>query len=142
MNWDTKILLGMGCFMLFIIAMVSYMFAKHDGDALVDEDYYEKGITYNTTYNAEQNMLNDDAQPKIVIDQKQLVISLKDSASYHLVLMRPSDKAEDLKFEGKTIEPGHLILVSRTHLPKGMWFLNIQWRNNGKDYLYKTNLTL
>lgn len=142
MNWGTKILLGMGCFMLFIIAMVIYMFAKHDGDALVEDDYYEKGITYNTTYNAEQNMLNADAQPKIVIDQKQLVISLKDSASYQLVLMRPSNKAEDLKFEGKTIGTDHLILVSRSHLPKGMWFLNIQWRSNGKDYLYKTNLTL
>ncbi|MGO4878111.1 FixH family protein [Pedobacter psychrotolerans] len=142
MNWGTKILLGMGCFMLFIIAMVGYMFAKHDGDALVEEDYYENGINYNTTYNAAQNMLNDDAQPKITVDQKQLVIRLKDSASYQLVLMRPSNKAEDLKFDGKTIGPDHLILVSRAHLPKGMWFLHMQWRSHGKDYLYQTNLTL
>ncbi|MFW0718400.1 FixH family protein [Pedobacter sp. N23S346] len=142
MNWGSKILLGMGCFMLFIIAMVVYMFAKHDGDALVDEDYYEKGITYNSIYNAEQNMLNEDAQPKIVVNEKQLIISMKDSANYHLVFMRPSNKAEDLKLEGETIEPEHLILVSRAHLQKGIWFLNIQWRIKGKDYLYKTKLTL
>ncbi|MFD2287212.1 hypothetical protein GJU39_21275 [Pedobacter petrophilus] len=142
MNWGSKVLLGMGCFMLFIISMVVYMFAKHSGDALIEEDYYEKGINYNTTYNAEQNMLNDDAQPKITVSEKQLVISLKDSATYHLVLMRPSDKAEDLKLQGKTIEPDHLILVDRGHMQKGLWFLQIQWHSKGKDFFYKSNLKL
>lgn len=142
MNWGSKILLGMGCFMLFIMAMVVYMFMKHDGDALVDEDYYEKGITYNSIYNAEQNMLNEDAQPKIVVSEEQLIISMKDSATYHLVFMRPSNKAADLKLEGKTIGAEHLILVDRVHLQKGLWFLQIQWQSKEKDFFYKTNLTL
>jgi hypothetical protein len=142
MNWGTKIILGMVAFMLFIIVMVIYMFSVHGNDALVDEDYYEKGINYNNEYNAKQNMVNDKAEPKITINDSQIIIQLKDSASYELKLMRPSSAKDDIKDKGTTVADAHLILINRQHMHKGLWFLELKWKSNNKEYLYKKNITL
>ncbi|WP_316828506.1 FixH family protein [Pedobacter miscanthi] len=142
MNWGTKIVLGMLAFMMFIVTMVIYMFYVHGRDALIEENYYEKGINYNAEYNAKQNVLNDDAKPKITITKTQIVIQVKDSATYELVLMRPANSADDVKLKGNTTGSNHLILVGRTKMARGMWFLNLQWHSSGKDYLFKNNIIL
>jgi len=142
MNWGTKIVLGMIAFMMFIVGMVVYMFYVHGRDALIEENYYEKGINYNAEYNAKQNVLNDDAKPKITITKTQIIIQVKDSAKYDLVLMRPANSNDDVKLKGQTTGTANLILVDKTKMPKGMWFLNLQWQASGKDYLFKNNITL
>ncbi|MBC6112835.1 FixH family protein [Pedobacter fastidiosus] len=142
MNWGTKIVLGMLAFMLFIVCMVAYMFHVHGRDALIEENYYEKGINYNAEYNAKQNVFKDDAKPTITITKNQMIIQIKESANYELVLMRPSNSLDDVKLKGKTTGSSNLILVDKTKMPKGMWFLNLQWRSGNKDYLYKNNITL
>lgn len=142
MNWGTKIILGMIAFMLFIIAMVIYMFSVHGNDALVEEDYYEKGINYDQEYNARQHMIDDQAEPIIKINDNQLIIQLKDSASYELRLMRPALAKDDVKVKGTTIGEANLILLPRKDLHKGLWFLELKWNSNTKDYLFKKNITL
>ncbi|WP_406826702.1 FixH family protein [Pedobacter sp. KACC 23697] len=142
MNWGTKIVMGMVAFMMFIVTMVIYMFHVHGRDALIEENYYEKGINYNAEYNAKQNVLNDDATPKIIITHAQMVIQLKDSAQYELVLMRPANSNDDVKRKGNTTGTSNLIVVDRTKMPSGMWFINLSWRTGGKTYLFKNNITL
>ena len=142
MNWGTKIVLGMVAFMLFIIAMVVYMFRVHGNDALVEEDYYEKGINYNQEYNAKQNTLNDGVEPVIKFNQNQIIIQLKDSATYELKLMRPASAKDDNLIKGKTIGDANLILIDRSEMHKGLWFLDLKWLSNGKDYQFKKNITL
>ena len=142
MNWGTKIVLGMVAFMLFIVAMVVYMFSVHGRDALVDEDYYEKGINYNQEYNARQQMIDDKAEPVITINDSQLIIQLKDSASYELKLMRPALAKDDMKVNGTTVGDANLILLSHKGMHKGMWFLELKWNSRNKAYLFKKNITL
>lgn len=142
MNWGTKVVLGMIAFMVFIVAMVVYMFSVHGNDALVDEDYYEKGINYNQEFNARQNMLDDGAVPKVEITGKLIRIRLKDSASYELKLMRPSTVKDDVKDSGSTVSDSNLIIISTANMHKGLWFLELKWRTGGKDYLFKKNITL
>lgn len=142
MNWGTKIVMGMVTFMLFIVGMVIYMFVVHGRDALIEENYYEKGINYNEEYKAKQNTINDNAQPNIQINKQQIIISLKDSASYKLVLMRAANNADDLKYEGNTIGASNLILIDRNKMGKGLWFLNLQWQLGKKEYQFKKNIML
>jgi len=142
MNWGTKIVLGMITFMLFIVGMVIYMFHVHGRDALIEENYYEKGIDYNTEYNAKQHVANDNAKPKITNTPKQLLIQLKAPAVYQLVLMRASDSKDDLKLNGKTTGDSNIILVDKAKLAKGLWFISLTWRVENKDYLYKSNISL
>jgi hypothetical protein len=142
MNWGTKIVLGMIAFMLFIIAMVIYMFSVHGNDALVDEDYYEKGINYNQEYNAKQNVIVEAAQPTINIGKMQLIIQLKDSADYELKLKRPSTVKDDILKKGNTVGSSNLILVETKKMYSGLWFLELKWTINNKEYFFKKNIIL
>ena len=142
MNWGTKIVLGMIAFMLFIVAMVVYMFSVHGNDALVDEDYYEKGINYNQEYNAIQNVLLDKVEPNISITKNQIIIKLKDSANYEIKLMRPSTVKNDIYKKGNTVSNNNLILIDRVNMHNGLWFLELKWISNGKNYLFKSNIRL
>ena len=142
MNWGTKLVLGMAIFMSFIIGMVVYMFKHHGNDALVEEDYYEKGINYDKEYDAKSNTLNDEATPEIKQSQSQLIIQLKDAADYQLTLMRPSAKEKDVKSNGKTIGDENLIIIEAGSLDKGLWSLKLEWRSNGKDYLFTKDITI
>ncbi|SOD14467.1 FixH family protein [Pedobacter xixiisoli] len=142
MNWGTKLVLGMAAFMSFIIGMVVYMFKQHGNDSLVEEDYYEKGINYDREYEAKSNTLNDDATPEIKQSQSQLIIQLKDAADYQLTLMRPSAKEKDVKSSGKTIDDGNLIIIEAGNLDKGLWSLKLEWRSNGKDYMYTKDIRI
>lgn len=142
MNWGTKIVLGMVAFMLFIIGMVVYMFKVHGNDALVDENYYEKGIDYDREYNAKQNVLDDEKEPEITITKTQIIIQLKDSASYEIKLMRPSTTKDDIRKRGSTIGDNHLVLIDRQNMPAGLWFLELEWLSKSKSYLFKKDLKL
>jgi hypothetical protein len=142
MNWGTKIVLGMIAFMLFIVAMVVYMFSVHGNDALVDKDYYEKGINYNQEYNAKQNVVEEDAQPIISISKSQVSIQLKDSAAFELKLQRPSTVKDDILIKGNTSGSLNLIQLNSTTMPKGLWFLELKWKSNNKEYLFKKDITL
>lgn len=142
MNWGAKLVLGMAVFMSFIIGMVVYMFKNHSNDALVEDDYYEKGISYDKEYDAKSNTLNDGATPKIKQSQSQLIIQLKDAADYQLTLMRPSAKEKDVKSSGKTIGDENLIIIEAGSLDKGFWSLKLEWRSNGRDYLFTKDITI
>ena len=142
MNWGTKIVLGMIVFMLFIIAMVVYMFSVHGNDALVDEDYYEKGINYNQEYKALQNVMTENAQPKVTMSSSQIIIELKDSANFELKLMRPSTVKDDIFKKGNTVGDTNLILLETKNMHSGLWFLELKWKSNNKDYQFKKNITL
>ncbi|MFN0256437.1 FixH family protein [Pedobacter ureilyticus] len=142
MNWGAKLVLGMAVFMSFIIGMVVYMFKNHSNDALVEEDYYEKGINYDKEYDAKSNTLNDGATPEIKQSQSQLIIQLKDAADYQLTLMRPSAKEKDVKSSGKTIGDENLIIIEAGSLDKGFWSLKLEWRSNGRDYLFTKDITI
>lgn len=142
MNWGKKIILGMVAFMLFITGMVVYMFKVHGKDAMVDEDYYEKGINYNQEYDALKNVINDNAIPKITVNKNQIIIQLKDSASYELKLMRPLTVKDNIVDKGFTKGDANLILVDANKMHSGLWFLELKWNSNHKAYQYKKSITL
>lgn len=142
MNWGAKIVMGMVTFMLFIIVMVCYMFYVHGRDALIEDDYYEQGINYDDEFNATKQMLNADAEPEINISAQQIIIKLKDSASYNLNLKRASNITDDKIKNGSTVGSSNLILFERTDLPKGLWFLKLKWKVKGKEFMFKKNITL
>ena len=142
MNWGTKIVLGMAAFMFFIVAMVVYMFKVHGNDALVEDDYYEKGISYDLDYKAIYSVFADGAEPKINISASQLVIQLKDSVGYELKLKCASAAKADVKESGHTVGQANLILLNKAKFRKGLWFLELRWINNGKNYLFKKDIVL
>lgn len=140
MNWGTKIVLGMLAFMLFIIGMVVYMFKAND-DSLVEDDYYERGISYDKDYDAKKNVILDQATPIITIQEQQISIKLVASANYRLRLMRPSSAKLDREINGETNQQNEIIL-SRKDLAKGLWSLKLEWQSGNKNYLFVKDIML
>ena len=60
MNWGTKLVIGMGLFMAFIITLVVFMM-RSGSDDLVDKDYYQKGIEYDKEYTRKNQVQQDQA---------------------------------------------------------------------------------
>lgn len=142
MNWGKKIVLTMSAFILFILGLSIYMLSKQANDTLVESNYYEKGLNYDEEYDAIENTFKEHLEPAITINPNQLILQLKDSANYALVLMRPSNAKADRKLTGKTIGINHLILLDRKGNDKGLWILDIKWKSNNKNYQFKKNITL
>ncbi|MGF1925852.1 MAG: FixH family protein [Bacteroidia bacterium] len=142
MNWGTKIVLGMIAFMLFIVGMVVYMFSVHGNDALIDNDYYEKGVNYDKEYKAAQNVFIDQAIPEITVTDNQIIIKLTDSASYDIRMMRPTTVKDDHNLKGNTLGDNNLILIDRKNMPLGVWLLELKWVANKKEYSFKKSIKL
>jgi len=140
MNWGTKLVLGMATFMIFIVALVSIMFTSKK-DALVDNDYYEKGINYNKVYNRKEQMNQDHAQPAVSIGTDMIILRFKDQAEGIAKLMRTSDKELDKTIPFKT-NLNQQVIVPSGMLKSGSWRLILEWVSNGKSYLYEQEITL
>lgn len=132
MNWGTKIIIGMGAFMLFIVCSVLYMVNK-DSDTLIDDDYYEKGLVYDDVYDRKQNLQDDSAKPTIAIVNDTLSILFKsEQIKGNLSLKRPSDGGLDKNIPLLTTTDVFKIPVST--LEKGNWLLELTWESHNRKY--------
>lgn len=140
MNWGTKIVLGMASFIIFIVAMGIIMFNSKK-DALVDNDYYEKGINYDQVYNKKEQTKTDHAKPEIIINQDMLLLTFKDKATGTVKLMRTADKSMDKDFPFES-NSNHQVIIPASGFKKGSWRLIADWKSNNKNYLYEQEITI
>ncbi|TKC05941.1 FixH family protein [Pedobacter frigoris] len=140
MNWGTKLMIGMGMFMAFIVVLAVLMFNSKT-DALVDMDYYEKGLNYDEEYNSKEQVKTDNAAPDIQLSPEGIVLGFKNSAVGNIRLMRVSDKKLDKKISFET-NPDREFAVVTTEMVKGRWRLIISWNSEEKSYLYEQEVNL
>jgi hypothetical protein len=138
-NWGKGLALGMGAFMLFIIAMGVYMFRQSPDD--YDHQYYEKGLAYDSVYNQEKQVVNDKAQPSLKIQGDELAINFISPVNGSIRFERPSDPGMDKIVHLKSGD-GSLITVPLNKFQPGRWKLTFDWENAGKKYLYQQELNL
>jgi hypothetical protein len=140
MNWGTKLIIGMLCFMGFIISMGVSMF-RSETDALVDNDYYEKGIHYNQDYNRKENVKLDHAEPIFLILRDTLRIQFVDSAEGSVNLIRTADKRMDSLGSFQSNEKNQLLFPLKGKA-SGLWKVQLDWKSKGKSYLYEKEVML
>ena len=140
MNWGTKLIIGMLTFMTFIIVLVVQMF-RSNNDALVDNDYYEKGIHYNIDYNKKENVIKDQAAPEVRIEANTIVITFKESATGTVKLIRTADKRMDQNLVLNT-DAANQFQLPLTGKAGGLWKLKLDWKSNGTAYLYEKEVML
>lgn len=138
MNWGTKLVLGMATFMVFIVAMGIIMISDQK-DALVEDDYYEKGIHYNKDYNRKEQTQADHAQPAIVVNDAMVLITFSQAAKGTLQMRRTADQAMDKSFSFKT-NVNKQVIIPSTSFKKGSWKVIISWVSDGKSYLYEQEI--
>jgi hypothetical protein len=139
MNWGTKLVIGMGLFMAFIITLAVLMM-RSGSDDLVDKDYYQKGIEYDKDYDRKSQMQKDQAEPEITIGDS-LRIVFNRPATGSIRFLHPSDNKNDRTVNlnsGITNE----VALPLTDIAKGHWKLIIEWKSDEKDYLFEKNITI
>lgn len=139
MNWGTKLVLGMGLFMAFIITLVVIMF-RSNSDDLVDSNYYEKGIEYDKDYIRKNQVVKDKAEPEIIVNE-DLKIVFKSPVSGTIRFIHPSDKSNDRTMQ---INSGaaNEIRLPLNNFTKGHWKIILEWESSGKSYLYDKSIII
>lgn len=139
MNWGTKLVIGMGLFMAFIITLVVFM-VKSDSDDLVDKDYYQKGIEYDKEYARKSQVQQDQLEPEIYVGDS-LKIVFKSPAVGTIRFLHSSNNKNDLtlKLESGMINEFNLPL---NKISKGHWKLILEWKSDEKEYLFEKNIVI
>lgn len=140
MNWGTKLVICMFCFMSFIVILGVLMF-NSTTDALVENDYYEKGLDYNKEYAGKSRVITDNAKPIISLDQYHIILAFKKGATGKLKLMRIADKKMDRTISFET-DRYLTVKIPTTQLAKGRWKLILDWNSDQKTYSYEQEIDI
>src|SRR6218665_3042274 len=132
MNWGRGLIIGMVCFMGFILTLVTIMM-KQDID-LVTENYYLKELEYNNVYSAHNiyESAGDSIITKITNDSLVLEIpKIFQEDSITGYLFRPNDAESDLRWSFKATDK---IQIPIGQLPKGLYELTLTGKCKGKGF--------
>ena len=133
MNWGLKIVLGLACFIVFIVSAGIYMVTKNT-DTLEDEDYYEKSLSYDEVYQHKQNLLNDKALPTVRVERDTLYITFSQVNNRgELNFKRPSNNTLDRTLPFATQGTDYQLPVST--FTRGSWRLEISWQHDDVSYI-------
>lgn len=139
MNWGTKLVIGMALFMSFIITLAVLMI-RSDSDDLVDTNYYQKGIEYDKDYVRKTQLIEDKAEPNISING-QMTIIFKSPAMGSIRFLHPSDNTKD-RIMNINSGGGNQVVFPLESFRRGHWKVSLEWKSNGKSYLYDKNITI
>ena len=139
MNWGTKLLIGMGSFMAFIITLAVLMI-RSGSDDLVDKDYYQKGIEYDKDYDRKSQMQKDQAEPEISIGDSIRIVFNKPMTGT-VRFLHPSDNKKD-HIVSLNSGIAKEVALSLSDIAKGHWKLIIEWKSDAKEYLFEKSITI
>ncbi|MBD3750690.1 MAG: FixH family protein [Sphingobacteriales bacterium] len=136
MNWGKGIIIVLIIFIGFISVLAFLMMRSTDDN--FDKDYYEKGLAYTDEYNQRQQVIDDHAQPHLILATNELIIQFKGAESGIITIKRPSNSNLDqqIHFIGKKV------LVPLNDLKKGDWLVVMKWKNKSKNYWFEKEIFL
>jgi hypothetical protein len=140
MNWGTKLVIGMILFMIMIIVYAVLMI-RSDSDALVDNDYYEKGINYNLDYRKKMHVRQDRAEPAILLRNDSLVVTFTREATGKIRMIRTANSKLDKSYELET-DTTKVFKIPVINLARGLWKVQLDWSSMGRPYLYEKEVML
>ena len=142
MNWGHKLTLVIIAFIICMGAMVHIAYRQTND--MVDENYYEKEMNYQSLIDASHNLnaVNSDA----IIHQNSKEISvqiplslIKEFKNGQLVFMKTDDQKKDISFNF-TPDGNGLFNLPISKFSTGAYKVRIKWKGNTKDYYREENL--
>ncbi|MFB5944556.1 FixH family protein [Albibacterium profundi] len=139
MNWGVKIFITLLLFVIIAVSTGIYM-VSNDHDSLIEEDYYEKGLEYDSTYNHKTNVKELNLEPQLVVDSGYMVIQFQETGSNGLLaLRRESDSSQDLELPFST--KSNVFRLPIADLSDGRWNIRIDWKSHkGVPLLFEKSI--
>lgn len=144
-NWGTGIVIGMVIFISFILFLVVNMLTddrfNHD---LVTEEYYQRELHYQEEIDAETNAFSLEENIKDYRVKDGWVVEFPENLelskiSGDLNFYRPSNKKLDFSIPLDLKK--RKIHISEDQLVGGRWNINIYWKYENTELLYKKEIT-
>ena len=144
-NWGHGIIIFMIAFMIVIVSAVYYTTSQTV--ELVEEDYYQKEVTYQQTIDAKKNSKYLQDSVELVIDAEFLKIvfapSLNMSAADGKVnLYRPNNSNLDRQYLLKDYFNDNEFKIRRKKIISGKYSCSIHWSQNGNRYIWEKDIYL
>ncbi|MBK7142230.1 MAG: FixH family protein [bacterium] len=136
-SWEFGIWIFYGGFVLFILACVG--FASMQQFDLVEDNYYERGIGYQTNIDTQNRTAQLPEQPVIeMADGKVIRIAFPASFTAgdlagQLLLYRPSNSQYDRQMP-LVLDSVKSMHLSMADLPTGLWKVKLNWQYAGQSY--------
>lgn len=138
MNWGTKIFITLLIFMVAAVGTGIYMVSQ-DHDTLIEDNYYEKGINYDSTYNQKTNVQELKAEPTINAKDNYLEIVFTETGNKGILnLQRTSDSSLDQQIPFSTEDK--VLKISTDNLSSGEWKIRINWEHNNTPFLFEKDI--
>jgi len=135
MNWGVKIFLTLLVFIIVAVSTGVYMVSQ-DHDSLVEDDYYEKGLTYDSEYDHKTNVEVYQAEPSIEVEGDKLVVSFQQAGNAGTIhLQRASDSSLDEEYQFSTQSKIYALPIS--DLSGGKWKVLINWEHNKTPFMHE-----
>ena len=143
-NWGTGIVVGMACFISFILYLVITMSTNKDFHFdLVTESYYAKEMAYQNEIDAETNTnnLTEKIQSKKTTQGWEISFPPELDATKikgNVFLYRPSNGRLDFEIP-MNLSNSHLLIPDNKFI-NGRWNITIAWNYEGKPYMFKQEI--
>ncbi len=136
-GWEVGIWLFYAGFVIFILACVG--FASMQRFDLVEDNYYERGITYQTNIDRNDRTASLPEKPYIALNadndiQISFPVSFKKSdIAGQVLLYRPSNSQFDRQMPLQLDESASMLLPMSDR-PTGLWKVKLNWQYSGQSY--------
>lgn len=144
-NWGVGLMIGMGAFISFIMYFVITMLSSKEFDHdLVVEDYYKAELHYQQDIDAEKNALALEDHIQVKKDGSRLIIEFPEKMQLSKIsgavsMYRPSNKQLDFTIPLNDLKDWTLE-VPEDKMIGGRWNIFVNWKYDGKDYLFKKEI--
>jgi hypothetical protein len=141
-NWGTYIVIAFALFISFIMYFVVKVQSdsKYDND-LVVEEYYKHDVHFQDEMARIQNAHDLKTKPVITVDANGIIITFPVNFSPKeiqgtVALYRASNKKFDFQKPLSFTDTASLF-IPKDKLIGGEWYINMEWKYQGKSYLTK-----
>lgn len=131
----------MSLFMAFILVLSAMMIRGNEKDTLIENDYYEKGKTFDKDYKARQAALKDHVELKIISGPSGVSFLFPVEAKYHMICRRLSDYKLDTTMTG-VASAAHPIQFRKGEIKAGSWKVRIEYSLDDNIYLFEDEIKM
>ncbi len=136
MNWGHSLTIFIILFLAGMLGMVYY--ASMQSNEMIDDHYYEKEMNYQSTIDAQKNLMVKTTASMVDQNQNDVIItfpagSYENMDSGTIELLRNDAQRNDVDLAIQT-NGTDLQLISKKSLTKGMYTARIKWTNAQQEY--------
>jgi nitrogen fixation protein FixH len=143
MNWGYRITIAFIVFASFIGYIVFK--ASTTKNELVDSNYYEQEMKYQSVMNEKQNTADLKEKPEITQHGENIIISFpealsKDFENGECIFLRPSDSKLDRSVKLNLINGNQILAASQ--FSKGLYSIKLKWKMSSKNYVEEKSMII